>query len=658
MYTKMDKIKIASIILFVAEILLIVLFKTVLQTNIAFLVYIFLALSIIQIVAFLYVYYLERKQRVILISNLIEKETSQAFEFGQVGFIIYDENNCIKYTSENLDEFNYIGEKLTKIVEDAKPLFKDNLLTVTVNYNDKVYEFNRCEDEPVILVKDVTELQCIKQTYEANKTVLGLVNFDNYAETVALEDEAKIAEINANIRQSVITWVNELGGTVRRIRSDRFFIVCTEACLKRMIEKKFDILDTIKKTSEKLNVAITASMVFASGCLDVIEADNSVNSLMELVLSRGGDQVAIRELGKEIQFYGTSSESSEKTSKVKARVIAQGLNGILGKNTKVFIVPHKDADLDSIGAALGMDNIAKSYKAKSYIVFNETSIEPKTYEIYQNYKEELSENHKFITEEEACEIANEKSLIIVVDHHSFDLCSATELVRISKNVVIIDHHRRKTEDCIPAMMIYNESSSSSTVELVSELIHYQKEELGIPELDATIMYAGLLVDTDYLKARCSSRTFEACSYIKKLGANTTLANDWLKDTVEDILNKNLVVKNMEIVDEGIIISYIDETRHNTRTALSQAADYLLNIKDIEAVFVIGKLDSETVAISARSTNKINVQLILEKLGGGGHFNAAGLQKTNISISALKQAVLTEIEEYKKEGNTDESNLTI
>ena len=661
MLSKTDRIRILAGVTVAIELAVLIVFKFILKLNVEFLTWVFIAVGAAWIVYLFIWFALERKRNEIGINRVLGTEAKNALNYGEVGIIIYDSENIVTWLSDFLQQrgFALTGEKLTKAIEGLSPLFRENAPKVTLQNEDRVYEFVRSVNEPAIFVKDITELYNTRETYNREKVVLGLVHFDNYNETVQKEDEQKIADINTNIRQKVVSWVSEYHGVIRRIRAERFLIIINEGNFRKMLSSGFSILDEVKKAAERLRVDITTSMSFASGYGSVDEADNQINELMELILSRGGDQVAYRCFGKEVEFFGTSSQASEKNSKVRARVMAKGFGGVIEESGNVFIVPHSDADLDALGGCLGFDTIVANHGKKSFIVFDGIKVEPTTRQVYDENVLKLIAKHVFISEADALDMLDSDSLVVAVDHHSMDLTSAPKLMEQSERTVIIDHHRRKNDNTINAMMIYNEPSASSSVELVSEMIQYQPVDTDLDPLDATIMYSGLLVDTDFLKVRCTARSFEVCAYLKREGADTALANEWLQDSLSDFVSKVAISHCMEVVDGRFAIAAVDpqQGRFN-RTTLAQSANYMISIRDIEASFVIGETEDNLCAISARSNGKINVQVILEKMGGGGHYNAAGLQRSGTTIAQLKKELLEAIADYQQQEVSENESNTV
>jgi len=659
MLNKMDKLKLVALILVLIETVLALFFEFILKIKYSFLVYVFIVANFVLLIYIFLVVELDKRKRTVDINRVLGTEAKEALEYAKVGIIIYDDNHIATWASDFFEnrEIKIIGEKITKIFPEMGVLFSgDNHRVVIINEDGTKYECIKEESSQVVFVKDITEMYDLKKAYQDEKIVLGLISLDNYEETIRNEDEQKIAQINTNIRQKIVSWAIGHGAVIRRIRSDRFFAVINHKNFQEMVSSKFAILNEIKEAARTLDVSITSSMAYSYGDSSIDELDNTLNSMLELVLSRGGDQVAVKQHGREVEFFGQSSEASEKTSKVRARVMAQSLEKIFDESSSVFVIPHNDADLDSFGACLGVSRMVFSLEKKAYIVFNDINIEPVTEAIYEENIMNLIENHIFVSEEEALSFMDEDSLVVAVDHHSLDLTSTPKLVEKAQKIAIIDHHRRKSETNISAMLIYNEPSASSTVELVTELMQYSHNNIELTELEATIMYAGILVDTDELKSRTSARTFEACATLKKSGSNTSLAYYWLKEGIQDFVDKTTISKHMEIVKDNIAISAVTkEGKYLSRTTLAKGANHLCSIKGIEAAFVIAQIDSSTFAISARSNNDVNVQIIMEKMGGGGHFNAAGLQRTNTSLKALKDELILVIEEYQQGGSNNESD---
>ncbi|MBR0386014.1 MAG: DHH family phosphoesterase [Erysipelotrichaceae bacterium] len=658
MEKRTESLRIIALILFLVQIILTVVMHWIFRQPFDIMAAVFTVVDAILVVYLFYCYENEKKARLVSISRVLGSEAKDALIYSQMGIVTYDDDYIVTWCSELFDQrgMNMIGERLTRILPGTEVLLNGDSDKIIINVGDTQYEVLRGETSRVLFVRDVTEYNKLEENYEDEKLVLGLVHLDNYEETIQYEDEQKIANINTNIRQKIIEWCKGYNSIVRRIRGDRFLVILTEKEFRRMLESRFTILGYVKKEAAHLNVAISVSMAFAHGTSDFNELDNMINDLIELVLSRGGDQVAVREYGQDVRFYGMSSEASEKNSKVQVRVMAHTLRGIVKESDNVFIVPHKDADFDAVGASLGLSRLIQAFGKTASVVMKGISIEDEAQAVVTENLDKIEDNHNIISEEEALEFLTKKSLVIVCDHHSADLTSAPQLVNDAKRIVVIDHHRRKQETNIEAMMVYNEPSASSTVELVTELIEFQPARVELTAFEATFMYTGLLVDTDNFRSRCSSRSFEVCAYLRKEGADISMANEWLKETVEQFETRNKVLSYSEIINGNICIAALPEKEGIiSRTMVAQVANSVLDIRNMDASFVIAQVDENTWAVSGRSNGEVNVQIILEAMGGGGHFAAAGVQKTDTSTKQLRDELMEAINNYLEGVDTDESN---
>ena len=654
-----DKLKFYALAVLLVQIAVLIVLRFFFGKAFSVVTVIFTLIDAAVIALIVFAYEKALKSRVMDTTRVLGNDAKDGMVYAQLGIVSYDDDYIVTWASELLDErgIKIIGEKITRVIPGVEVLLNGETDRDVFVIKEREYEITKASGSRTLFMKDVTEYNSLNATYNNEKTVLGLIYLDNYDETVQYEDERKIALINTNIRQKIVEWGTGYGAVVRRVRSDRFTVVINEGDFRRMLYDKFSILEEIKEEADKLDVAISASMAFAYGSSNLNTLDTVTNELLELVLSRGGDQVAVREIGQEVRFYGASSDASEKTSKVKARVISQTLRGIIKEADNVFVVPHKEADFDAVGACLGVSRIAQALGKRANIVLEGIAIENSARAVLEDNYDELESRHNIISERDAIELLTRKSVVVVVDHHSSDLTSAPDLVSRASKIVIIDHHRRKTETNISAMLIYNEPSSSSAVELVSELIQYQPEEVELDEFESTYMYTGLVVDTDGFKSRCSGRSFEVCAFLRKKGADIALSNAWLKESIDEFETKTKILKYSRIINNNMLIAALPESEGSvTRTMVAQVANSALSIKGVDAAFVIARIDGDIIALSGRSNGTVNVQLIREKLGGGGHFTAAGLQRTDTTVEAVHSELVQAINEFL-EGDVADENHT-
>lgn len=600
----------------------------------------------------------DREQVDVDITRVLGNDTKEALIYGKVGMIIFDDQYQGVWCNNFLEERNVkiIGKKVASWIEAINEIFSGEVDEVIGEDQGYIYKITKKERAKVLYVKDVTEVETLKAKYEKNKMVAGLVQLDNYMEIQSYDDENKIALVNTQIRQKVVEWAKKYKILIRRLRSDRFLIILNEEILNELVANKFEILNEVRHAAEEIDETITLSMAFGRGTEDLAIMDGMLNDLLELAQSRGGDQVAIKKYGESVIYYGGNSEAQEKRSKVRVRVMAQAIKeGILSAE-QVFIIGHDEMDMDCMGAALGMSRVTQANGRKCYILAKDIRMEEHLRQALLRFDEALSSRHQIISEEEALKLAKDKDLIIVVDHNNPNQSATPKILEKISKKIIIDHHRRSEAFIENPLLTYIETSASSTCELVSELVPYQVNRVDISEEEATIMYDGILVDTNRFKMRTGSRTFQAVAFLKQVGVDAQAAEDILRDSYSEFEEKTAILKEAKRYEEVIMIAPVEQ-KQVSRSLMSQCADSLLNIKNIEASFVIAEVRDHEVAVSARSKGVMNVQKIMESMQGGGHFSAAALQRKDTTVQAIYEELLKAIELYQKEGGeTHESNL--
>lgn len=605
------------------------------------------AAALILIVAY---FLRQTEMRVLGISRILGSEAKDAFDFGQIGIVTYDDDYTITWMSELFEErnINKIGKKSTMWLPELNELFQGDTETVRVQIEKSTYEVQRKDDAQILFFKDVTKEHDLELDYEESKVVLGLVHLDNYEETIQYEEEQMIALINTKIRQRVIEWANSKNMVVRRLKNDRFLIVLNEKIFKELVDERFSIMNDVRKTSQDMDVAITLSMAFARGSKDFSKLDEMLNSLLELAQSRGGDQVAIKKYGEDVKYFGGNSEAQEKRSRVRVRIMAQTMRDLIEHSSNVIIVGHKEMDFDCMGAAISMSRIVQLYDKQVCILCKTGGIEAKLQNAMKLFKDDLNKRHLFVSEMEAMNQLRDETLVIMVDHHTAAISNGSQVLNNANRIAIIDHHRRASELDISPIFAYIEAGASSASEMITELLPYQAHNVDIDSDEATIMLAGIFIDTTRFKMRTGSRTFDAASQLRKLGADPIVVDDLLKDEYNDFEKKTSILKYCEKSDNGIIIVPVKAAKPLSRSLISQAADQILAIREVEAVFVIAMIDERTCAISARSNGQINVQVIMERMNGGGHRTGAALQRENGTVEGLKEELKTVLQQYFNE----------
>lgn len=653
----LEKIKTQlGILIFLQIILLVVLFAFNME-KIAIALLLIMILDGGMLIWIVYTVQKSKKQEDHRINQLLGQEASQIFEYGQVGLLTYDEQFNITWASELFfhRHLNLVGKKLTSFLPNIGDLFVEEVDVIHGKCDNRIYEVKRCDNGNLLYVKDITDYQNLQDKMYKDRLVLGIMHLDNYRDYSAFEDENRMAQLNVHLRQPIIDWAHDNGIIIRRLKSDQFLIVLDEEIYEKLVKQRFDILQKIRQNAQSVDANITLSMGIARGEGSLAQLDELSSELLELAQSRGGDQVASKNINGEVIFYGGKSESSNSRSRVRVRVMAQAIKEIIDDSNNIFIVGHQNTDFDCMGACLGLSKMIQTYGKETYIVAKDTKIESHLDQALKANMTALSKNHHFISEEMGLKLAGDNDLVLIVDHHDPEQSSASELVKKVRNSIVIDHHRRTSQFIDKPLLVYLESSASSTCELVSELIAYQPIRIGINDVEATFMYAGMLVDTNRFRSHTTFRTFEACALLKKWGANIHIAEQMLDEDVQTFEKRTLIYQNSFIYKNNIYISVVDG-QIIEQSILAMGADTLLDVKGIEASFVIGKTSNKTIGISARSKGNINVQVIMESLNGGGHFAAAAAQFNDTDIKEVLKLLESKIDIYlDKEVKEHESN---
>lgn len=585
-------------------------------------------------------------QRILTISKILGKDAQEAFLFGEVGLLTIDHNYEITWISELLYTRSYqvIGQKIMNWLPETKPLFNNEADVVQATINDHIYQIRRKENGLTLYFKDTTELSIVSRASENKQIVLGLIHFDNYEETTQYEEEQRIALIDSKIRQAVYNWANERGIFIKRLRNNRMLLVLNEMLFNQMVEEQFSILKIVRAASSELDVAITLSMAFARNSLEFPELEEMVNGALALAQSRGGDQVAIKTYGEDVIYMGGNSEAVEKRSKVRARVMAQTLKELINQSSNVLILGHKEMDFDCFGAAVVLSRIVKSSGVPVSIVMH-GALEEKLSMAYHDKRDLFLEQHHFVQEHETYSLINDKTLLVMVDHHLASQSTLPNLLEKVKKIAVIDHHRRNQDFTFNPLLVYMETAASSTTEMIAELIPYQQRTIEMTSDEANFALTGILLDTNRFRTRTGSRTFEVAALLKQYGADPIICDGYLKENFQDFILKAKMIQNLKRFDRGVVVASMPDDTIVSRAMISQAANRLIEVKEVEAAFVLSKISEKTVGVSARSNGNINVHVIMEKMSGGGHFTAAALQRENSSVEEVFSELEMVIEQW-------------
>ena len=601
--------------------------------------------NVIIFIALIYSNYLS-ESNVLSVKDALDIDARNAFMFGGIGLVQYDENRNIVWTSDLFKELNIniVGVKLLEWQPHLAPLFEDEDIRV-IDVKGRKFEAYNSQETKLIYLKDVTQLLSLQQDYQDQQVCMAYITIDNYEETLERVDEPKMALIQSRSRQIIVDWAYSNGIIIRRFKSGGYLAFFNERIYKKQVENKFAILDAFKEMSKELDEVMTLSIGIGRNSRVLRELDEMASSALSLTYSRGGDQVAVKSGDDNVKFFGGNSDTFEKSSKVRARVIAQSLAGLIKNASQVYVMGHKSSDLDSFGASLGVAKIAKAYGKKVRVVIDYDSIEEKTKNAVNMIKNREDYKSMILSYHDALEYVDKNTLLISVDNHKPSLAISRSLLEKVKNKVIIDHHRRGEEFIEAPILTYLEPAASSTVELVVEIMEYQNKDAQLNELDATIMYAGMLVDTNNFKQRVGVRTFQSAASLRDSQANVTKAYEFLEDSYEETLTKLSITQNAYRYNSYVLIAMGNEDKEYPSAMLAKASNALLEISGIKASFTIALINKGRIAVSARSTKDINVQIIMENMGGGGHFSMAAAQFEDKTLEEVRALLEEKIHEY-------------
>ncbi|NLK63852.1 MAG: phosphoesterase [Tissierellia bacterium] len=490
-----------------------------------------------------------------------------------------------------------------------------------------------------------TAFVTLRNKYNDERPITMLVQIDNYDEISEKLELGEKSSMTAQIEKILNKYAAEMNGFVLKYDNHKFLMMIENKYLETLEEQKFSMLDDVKSIKGTNDFNFTLSIGTGAMAKNLTQLLDYSKGALDVALGRGGDQVVVKRINS-VKFYGGKSKAVEKRTKVRARIISYALRQIIDQSSNVIIMGHRVGDMDSLGASVGLYCIARSRGKKSYIVLNNVNHALKN--MYERMKKE--EGHyieSIITTEKAMEIADQNTLLVVLDTHRKSYTEAPELLDQIDKVVLIDHHRRSEEYIENTLLDYIEPYASSTCELVAELIQYMEEHIKLTKFDADALMAGIVVDTNSFTFKTGIRTFEAAAFLKGKGADNVEVKELFNESIDFMKKKTEIIEKSEIVFDDLAVSYIDEYTDDSNVAAAQSADELLTIKDVKASFVLVR-NKDYINISGRSLGEVNVQVILEYLGGGGHLNMAGAQIHTNDMEVAKAKLYEAIAQYRKE----------
>ena len=596
------------------------------------------------------------------LSESVDTATKNAILNLPFPLVIVDEEGFINWYNTlfvNIFEGEYILDKrlssylgavdLGRILKNGTEEFK------YVNVKDRYYDVycnlinlkeNSTERNIIIMyLVDKTDFIAVKNKYHDERIVISLLQVDNYEEVLKDVEELAKPAVIAEIDRRIKAWASLSNASIQKYSNGEYILHFTYHQLMEMEEKRFDILDSIREINAGNRTPITISIGVGVNGKTIAELQRFSHSAMDIALGRGGDQAVVKDNDK-LSFYGGKTKAVEKRTRVKARVIAYALKQLIEQSENVIILGHEMPDLDCLGSALGIYRCCKNLNKDVKIVINK--VNAAIANLWNELEEDEEYNDAFIGSQDAILNCTKNTLVVVVDVSRPSFTECKQLLEKTEKVVVIDHHRRGTEFIDNAVITYIEPYASSTSELVTEILQYMFEKSKIKQIEAEALLAGIFIDTKNFSFQTGVRTFEAASFLRRVGADTTLTRQLFQDDMETFLTRAEVVKSATMFKNNIAISRIPSDAKYPALVAAQAADELLNIKGINASFVLSQVNGD-VFISGRSLGDINVQIVLEKLGGGGHLTVAGAQLLGLSINDGISKVKAAIEEYLREG---------
>lgn len=493
---------------------------------------------------------------------------------------------------------------------------------------------------------DVTEIQALKESLENDKTVVGIIYIDNYDEVIESVDDSAIPMLTAIVDRKLTAMIHECRGVLKKTEKDRYFFCITAEALAGLQKNKFDILNEIRSITIGEHIPVTLSIGIGIGEVTLEAAMKSAKAAIDLALGRGGDQALIKNGDKYI-FYGGKSGEVSHNARIRARVKADALSELIAESERVYVMGHIMADADCFGSSIGVYRIAKSLGKKCSIILDGI---PQT---IQKIADKFTDNPEYddmITDsQEAWQNITDNTLLIVVDTHINSRVESVDVLNKASKVVVFDHHRKSTDFIDKAVMVYHEPYASSACELVTEMIQYIGEKVKLKSAEADALLAGITVDTQNFSMKTGTITFEAAAFLKRCGADGIRVRKLLQEDLNVFKARAMAVASTEPIADGIYMSECPMSYGNSPVTAAQAADELLDVAGIKASFVLCEEDG-VVYVSARSLGEINVQVVLEKIGGGGHQTISGAQFRDKTVAEVKEMVKDAVKQYLEEAN--------
>ncbi|MFX3618582.1 MAG: DHH family phosphoesterase [Sporolactobacillus sp.] len=585
------------------------------------------------------------------LSYRLKKVGDEALLQMPIGILLYNEAGRIEWCNPYLNHLGTdtemkLGKSVAELSESLTQLIHSDKDSSIILIHERQFRVRIKRNERLLYFTDITDLLKIKKNYFNEHIVLALIFLDNYDEvTQGLDDQVR-STISNETTTVIKNWANEHGIYLRRTAADRFLAVMNEKLLRAVEEEHFSVLDKVREITVPLShIPLTLSVGVGAGTSMLEDLGDCAQSALDLGLGRGGDQAVIKRPDGDVRFFGGKSNPIEKRTRVRARVISHALSELMLESDQVMIMGHKAPDLDAIGASIGIMKIAHANGRSAKIVIDSARNVSGVERLLSELKKNRNLWSNFISAEEAGEQITKRTLIVVADTHRPSLVAAPDLLQEVSRIVIIDHHRRAEEFIKDPVLVYMEPYASSTAELVTELLEYQTNQRPFDVIEATAILGGIAVDTKNFTLRTGFRTFDAASYLRAHGADTILVQKFLCDDLDQFNQRADLIRRTAVYRSNIALAAGTENQDYDQVLIAQTADTLLMLEGIRSSFVVAKRPDGKIGVSARSLGEINVQIVMESLGGGGHLNNAATQFIDMSVEEAVAKVRNAIDSY-------------
>lgn len=573
-------------------------------------------------------------------ANLFGETIQESLSFSQLGIVVVNDLHDIIWTNEIINQVD--EHLLDKNILDVFPQLREFQETneeekiIKVKIKDIIFDVNYVKSSNVYFFRNVTDYDNLIKYSIEQAVVLGIVMIDNYEELA--EGQEETSDTLSRVKTKINEYFKEYGVLLRKYSSNSYFAICNYDSLHRMKEDNFGIIDIVKEQATEDELVPTLSIGFAHDFPSIYKLNEMALNAIDIAISRGGDQVVVSKYASDLEFFGGRSEAIEKRNKVKVRILADSLVSLLKSAKNVLVMGHKDMDMDALGSSLGVKAICDSIGVPCNIIYEPKLAEKKARHAFITTFDKDEAKSIALTPKEALSKIASKTILVCVDFHRPSLAMSKELLDKCDKVVVIDHHRRSEEFIDNPIFTYFEVTASSASELITELINYSSHNpaITIPPSYATIMLAGIFLDTNYFRSTTSGfRTFEASMFLRNFGADNITADDFLKDDYEEHMMISEIISTMKTPYTEVAYCINPKSSPIEQATLAKVANQCMSMRGISAAFALGKISENEVKVSARSDGSINVQLLCEKLGGGGHFTmAAAVIKTKDIYEAV------------------------